>query len=86
MKKIILASASPQRRELMKILGLPFVVHPSRAQEITRITKGCAHLVKTNALLKALEVAQTLARRDSHWIRYSGVFIQGPFDPKAHAI
>ena len=61
MKKIILASASPQRRKLMKILGLPFIVRPSRAEEITRITKGCAHLVKTNALIKAQEVAQASA-------------------------
>jgi len=60
MKKIILASASPQRRKLMKILGLPFTVRPSRAQEITRITNGCAHLVKTNALKKAQEVARGL--------------------------
>ena len=37
MKKLILASASPQRRKLMKILGLPFIVRPSRAKEITRI-------------------------------------------------
>ncbi len=42
MKKIILASASPQRRKLMKILGLPFIVRPSRAKEITRVTNGCA--------------------------------------------
>jgi len=60
MKKIILASASPQRRKLMKILGLPFTVTPSRAKEGTRVTKGCAHFVKTNALLKALEVAHRL--------------------------
>ena len=60
MKKIILASASPQRRKLMKILGLPFTVSPSRAQEITRITKGCAHLVQINALRKAQEVAHRL--------------------------
>ncbi len=62
MKKLILASASPQRRKLMKILGLPFIVRPSRAKEITRITKGCAHLVKTNALLKALDVARRLRK------------------------
>lgn len=60
MRKIILASASPQRRKLMKILGLPFIVRPSRAVEITQLTQGCAHLVKTNALLKALDVAQDL--------------------------
>lgn len=60
MKKLILASGSPQRRKLMKILGLPFIVSPSRAKESTRMTNGCAHLVKTNALLKALDVARGL--------------------------
>ena len=60
MKKLILASSSPQRRKLMKILGLPFIVAPSRAKESTRMTSGCAHLVKTNALLKALDVAGSL--------------------------
>jgi septum formation protein len=60
MKKIILASASPQRRKLLKILGLPFIVSPSRAKESVRINKGCAHLVKSNALLKALDVAKHL--------------------------
>ncbi len=60
MKKLILASSSPQRRKLMKILGLPFIVCPSRVEEISRITKDCAHLVKANALLKALDVAKRL--------------------------
>ena len=60
MKKIILASASPQRRKLMKILGLPFIVRPSRAKESTRITQGCAHLVQINAFKKAQEVAHRL--------------------------
>ena len=58
MKKLILASASPQRRKLMKILGLPFTVFPSRVKESMRITRGCAHLVQTNALHKALDVAR----------------------------
>jgi len=62
MKNIILASASPQRRKLMKVLGLPFRVMPSRVQEITIITKGCADLVKTNAFLKAQEVARRLGK------------------------
>jgi septum formation protein len=62
MKKIVLASASPQRRKLMKILGLPFIVRrPRHAREITRVTKGCAHLVQVNALRKAQEVARRLA-------------------------
>jgi septum formation protein len=58
MTKIILASASPQRRKIMKILGLPFIVRPSQAKETTRLTRGCAHLVKTNALHKALDIAR----------------------------
>ncbi len=57
MKRIILASASPQRRKLLKILGLPFTVKPSKVQEITTITKDVAHLVKHNALLKAQDIA-----------------------------
>ena len=60
MKRLILASGSPQRRKLMKILGLPFEVIPSKAQEITRITSSCAKLVKDNALLKAQDVARGL--------------------------
>ena len=58
MKKLILASGSPQRRKLMKMLGLPFIVRPSRAKESVRITNGCAHLVQINALRKAQEVAR----------------------------
>jgi septum formation protein len=58
MKKIILASASPQRKELLKILKLPFIVRKSKAQEISTITRGVAHLVKENALIKALDIAE----------------------------
>ena len=57
MPKIILASASPQRRKLMAILGLPFTVRPSRAKEISRLNAGHAALVKANALLKAKDIA-----------------------------
>jgi len=58
MTKLILASNSPQRRKLMKILGLPFIVRsPGRAVELTCLSKGCAHLVQVNALSKARAVA-----------------------------
>lgn len=57
MKKIILASASPQRKKLMRLLHLPFTVCRSKAEELTRIKNGVAALVKTNALLKARDVA-----------------------------
>lgn len=58
MKKIILASASPQRRKLFKISGLPFKVTTSKAEEITRIKTNVADLVKENALIKAIDVAE----------------------------
>ncbi len=57
MTKIILASASPQRRNLIKILDLPFIIVPSKAKEKDFLTKGVIHLVEHNALLKAKDVA-----------------------------
>ena len=56
MKTIILASASAQRKELLKRGGIACKVIPSRAVEITKITTNCSDLVKKNALLKAREV------------------------------
>ncbi len=58
MKKIILASASPQRKKLMRLLNVPFVVQKSRAREICRIRTTVADLVKENAFIKALDVAE----------------------------
>ena len=58
MKQIILASASPQRKNLMKLLRIPFVVQRSRAEEICAIKTNVADLVKENAFIKALDVAE----------------------------
>lgn len=60
MTKIILASASPQRRNLIKILGLPVTIIPSKAKEQDSLSHGVVHLVKHNALLKAKDVASRL--------------------------
>ena len=60
MTKIILASASPQRKNLMKILGLPFSIVPSKAQEKDTISKDVIHLVEHNAYIKASDVASGL--------------------------
>ena len=57
MKRLILASRSPQRRKLLKFLGLRFIVKPSRAAEISKIKTTCSALVRENALRKALDVA-----------------------------
>lgn len=64
MKKplFILASASLHRRKLLKQVGVSFRVIPSRAEETATLTKGCAHLVKKNALCKAMDVAGRLKK------------------------
>lgn len=54
---LILASASKQRKKLLSMTGVSFKVEPSHAEEVSDLRKGCAHLVKQNALLKAREVA-----------------------------
>ncbi|MBI5149639.1 MAG: septum formation protein Maf [Candidatus Omnitrophica bacterium] len=60
MKKLILASQSPQRRKLLKFLGLRFTVKPSRAAELHNIKTTCAALVMENARRKAQDVAARL--------------------------
>lgn len=62
MKRIILASQSPQRRKLLKFLGLRFTVKPSRVQEISKIKTTCSALVQENALRKALDVASRVKK------------------------
>jgi len=57
MKKIILASASRQRKKLLKLLGIQFIVQPSSVCEIQKIKTNCASLVKANALNKAQDIA-----------------------------
>jgi len=61
-KKLILASQSPQRRKLLKFLGLRFTVKPSRIQEISKIRTTCSALVRENALRKALDVASRVKK------------------------
>lgn len=57
MKQLILASRSPQRRRLLKFLGIKFTVRPSRARETAKVRTTCSALVKENALRKARDVA-----------------------------
>jgi len=59
--KIILASASVQRKKLLKMAGLSFTVRRSRIDEVQKITTSCAALVKQNALLKARDVVSRTA-------------------------
>ena len=61
MRKIYLASNSKARRELLKKMGVRFVVMPSKAKEIKKASgSSYVKLVKANALAKAKEVAGRL--------------------------
>lgn len=59
MKPIILASASPRRKELLSQAGIPFVVQPSGVDEGAAVLTGSpAKKAETLAYLKAADVAQ----------------------------
>ncbi len=58
MRKIILASKSKARRDLLNQIGLKFQIVESKAKEKRTIKGGCAKLVTENALRKAREVAK----------------------------
>lgn len=60
MKKVILASGSVQRQNLLRMTGISFEVQLSGAEELTSIQTTCDDLVKHNALLKARDVATGL--------------------------
>lgn len=58
MKKIILASSSPRRQELMKLLGLPFEIVASEFNESSINHKNPKQLVRILSLKKAESVAK----------------------------
>ena len=58
MRKIILASGSPRRRELLTQIGLEYTVIPSKKEEILRFTKP-EDIVKDLSLQKAQDIAET---------------------------
>jgi septum formation protein len=61
-KKLILASGSLGRRELMKLHGYQFEVRPANVDEPTEARLGdCRHYVAELAWLKAAAVAPTVA-------------------------
>jgi septum formation protein len=58
--RLILASASPRRRELLALLGLPFDVVPSQAQENDTAALTPVPLVRTLAAAKASDVLERI--------------------------
>ncbi|MCF7886367.1 MAG: Maf family protein [Candidatus Marinimicrobia bacterium] len=64
-KKIVLASRSPRRRDIFKMIGLNFEISPSNYQEDQTPNKTPEELAKFHSLLKSKEVA---ARYNDAWI------------------
>lgn len=62
MTKLILASASLQRKKLLKDLGVRFTVKPSHVKETKNIKTTCSMLVKQNAVIKARDIARKVKR------------------------
>ncbi|MHC1747561.1 MAG: nucleoside triphosphate pyrophosphatase [Cellulosilyticaceae bacterium] len=58
MKKIILASASPRRKELMQLLNIPFEIKTKNIEEIIDETKLPQEIVEDLAYQKAYAIAK----------------------------
>lgn len=56
MTKLILASASPRRREILDMAGFAFAVCPARGEEV-RVGADPVEIVENLAKAKAREVA-----------------------------
>jgi len=57
-RRIILASKSKARKDLLKQIGIKFSVYVSGAREVHDLRKGCGRLVVNNALIKAKDTAK----------------------------
>lgn len=55
--RLVLASGSPRRKELLGIFGVPFAVIPAEGEERPPENTGCAETAAALALQKAQEVA-----------------------------
>lgn len=61
---LLLASASPRRRELLERIGLPIEVHPAEVDERAQDDEAPAAYVARIARSKAIAIA----RRSEHWV------------------
>lgn len=62
-KKIILASASPRRKELLAQIGLTFEIKPSNAEEVTK-SESPADMVMELSDLKASDIFEGLSENE----------------------
>ena len=64
-KKLILASASPRRRDLLGRFGLPFEVIPARGEEEVDLALTPEETVKALSAAKAEEIASLTGDKDA---------------------
>jgi len=64
-RTLVLASSSPRRQELIRMLGLPVVVRPSRVPETVAPGLAPCDIVKQLSLMKAEAVARETADADA---------------------
>ncbi|MCK5684265.1 septum formation protein Maf [bacterium] len=64
MRKIILASASPRRKQLLEELNVDFTVHKSDVEEIMDSTMHPSKLAMENAYRKALDISKEYTGQD----------------------
>lgn len=62
--RVVLASASPRRQELLRQVGIPFVVDPSNAEETIHPEWTVAEIAQRLAERKAFDVAARHAEAD----------------------
>ncbi len=62
MNSVVLASASPRRKELLEQIGVPFTVITSRVDETIEKTCSPEKVVEALALRKAMEVAKSIEK------------------------
>ncbi|GAB6991410.1 Maf family protein [Paenibacillus pini] len=65
-RRVILASTSPRRQELIASLGLPYEIYPSHADESTSEDWSPAQVVEGLALRKAEAVYPAFAEREEN--------------------
>ena len=68
MEKIVLASASPRRQELLSSVGIRFTVEPSNVDEEPIVDESPQEHVSRLASAKAREVAGRVNQTDEVWV------------------
>jgi septum formation protein len=64
--QLVLASASPRRREILSTLGIEFDVRPTHADESTVTAEGDEAFARAAALLKLRSALDTIEERDAY--------------------